>query len=107
MTSLNTQHDDAEDKRALLSDRTSEESVSHGHQEHDNADENWDYARTREAPEYTELEVDDSETTPLSRTRERPDDEDSADEDEPKVVYRLPNEGGSIFASFVGCYTPG
>ena len=56
--------------------------------------------------EYAQLDVDDSETTPLGNfTDSLPIhnvDNMADDDDDPKFFdYRLPTEGGSIFASFV------
>src|SRR5690606_26464185 len=56
--------------------------------------------------EYAQLDVDDSETTPLGNFTDpsliHNADNMADDDDDPKFFdYRLPTEGGSIFASFV------
>lgn len=64
--------------------------------------------------EYAQLDIDDSESTPFyasaaSTDRQRliQDDEASLSDDEPKpLFYRLPTEGGTIFASFVSFFFP-
>ncbi|CDS12393.1 hypothetical protein LRAMOSA04587 [Lichtheimia ramosa] len=57
----------------------------------------WEY----DTNQYTQLEVDDSETTPLSRPIGTAVDETDVDATEEPKSYRLPTEGGSIFASFL------
>ena len=81
---------DADIEKRLLLDDDDHPITPH----HNTNDHCWEYATNQ----YTQLEVDDSETTPLSRPIGTDTDVDATEE--PKS-YRLPNEGGSIFASFV------
>lgn len=79
------------EKRLLLDDD------DHSAPHHNTNDQRWEYATNQ----YTQLEVDDSETTPLSRPIGTATDETDIEATEEPKSYRLPTEGGSIFASFV------
>ncbi|CDH56557.1 amino acid transporter [Lichtheimia corymbifera JMRC:FSU:9682] len=79
------------EKRLLLDDD------DHSAPHHNTNDQRWEYATNQ----YTQLEVDDSETTPLSRPIGTATDETDIEATEEPKSYRLPTEGGSIFASFL------
>ncbi|KAI8388526.1 uncharacterized protein BYT42DRAFT_238219 [Radiomyces spectabilis] len=83
--------------------------LHHSHHHHNNGhsdsnepdDDDWDYAPT--APiEYAQLDIDDSEITPLSlQHRQRQDHRDEDNDQDDLKTYRLPSDGGTIFASFL------
>ncbi|KAI8099949.1 uncharacterized protein BX664DRAFT_30590 [Halteromyces radiatus] len=87
----------------------SEEPSSEDHHTDNNiTQEAYSYSHTA-TTEYMQLDVDDSETTtPFRQSQHRPllldnedDDDDSINSLEESKFYRLPSDGGTIFASFL------
>ena len=101
-------HDDVDASKTLLfsgspNDLTKQETEDYTTTSTGNGSSNsWLYNNA----EYAQLDVDDSETTPLGNFTDpsliHNADNMADDDDDPKFFdYRLPTEGGSIFASFV------
>ncbi|KAI8147869.1 hypothetical protein BJV82DRAFT_309474 [Fennellomyces sp. T-0311] len=105
MTSA-AQHDDVEDSKTLLIPENTPDASMKATEDYATADaDRWAYAGNPVTAEYAQLDVDDSETTPLGNftdtSRLNVDNSDDDDDDPKFFDYRLPTEGGSIFASFV------